>query len=221
MAEDFCHFNSRADCKLCTNARKTPRCQGICISAKKQCKRQATPGKKFCYQHYVRDTVKTKLKKGCHTPGCGCSSKSMLMCTCKSVYYCSTKCQKADWVSHKKVCDYVKVKKYADKINMQTPIKQLQKATIDDKTSQKAIRFYLTGYVGQIGFVYVNEVDNSTTFITDFKQYQQLGTRFIQEIAEGDPNRQVHIVYQRTPNEMLRQTFSVNMTDLVDTLVGQ
>lgn len=37
-----------------------------------------------------------------------CNSNATLFCSkCKTVYYCSPKCQKADWKSHKKICNKI------------------------------------------------------------------------------------------------------------------
>jgi hypothetical protein len=45
------------------------------------------------------------IKDKCGNPECTVSGDGLLKCSaCKSVYYCSEKCQKQDWKAHKNVC---------------------------------------------------------------------------------------------------------------------
>ena len=44
-------------------------------------------------------------KDKCGNPDCDVTGDGLLKCSaCKSVYYCSTQCQRQDWKSHKSVC---------------------------------------------------------------------------------------------------------------------
>lgn len=77
-------------------ASKTP----VLMISSPECVRHLNKRHKRCPKHR-----KIKYHKIC--VNCETKSENMKKCSrCKVVYYCSSKCQRADWKKHKKICKH-------------------------------------------------------------------------------------------------------------------